>query len=115
MRLLAFRARGTGAHGGLVRRVIVASGLLLILISSAFAVLFHSIVGLRRAQRLAQRSEELLRTADQVEHRVLGLGADSRGHELTGQRQILKRWQAAEATFPKEAATLTRLTQSSPE
>ncbi|WP_258055845.1 HAMP domain-containing protein [Streptomyces sp. Ru62] len=112
MRPLASRARGTGANGDLVRRVIVASGFLVLLISSAFAVLFRCSVDLRASQRLAQQSEELLLAADQVRHSVVSLQADLRGYELTGREQFIKRWQVAQAALPKEAGTLTRLANS---
>ncbi|MEV8558397.1 HAMP domain-containing protein [Streptomyces sp. NPDC051917] len=115
MRPLASHARGTGANGGLVRRVVVACGLLVLLISSAFAVLFRSDVDLRATQRLAQRSEELLIAANQVEHQVLNLERDLRDYELTRQQQFIRRWQVAQAAFPKEARALTRLAKSSPE
>jgi signal transduction histidine kinase len=115
VRLLASHARGTGANGGLVRRMVVASGFLVLLICSAFAVLFRSVVDLRDTQQLAQRSEELLIAANQVERRVLSLQTDLHDYELTGQQQFIKRWQVAQAAFPKEAGALTRIAESSPE
>lgn len=112
MRPLAFRALGTGANGDLVRRVVVASGFLLLLIGSAFVILFRSSVDLRASQRLAQRSEELLLAANQVQRRTLSLQADLRGYELTGRERFIKRWQAAQAALPKEVETLTHLANS---
>ncbi|MEW2513366.1 HAMP domain-containing protein [Streptomyces sp. NPDC046870] len=98
--------------GDLVRRVVVASGFLVLLISLAFALLFRSSVNLRASQRLAQRSQELLLAANQVRNSVVSLQTDMRGYELTGHTRFVKRWQAAQAALPKEIETLTRLADS---
>ncbi|MGW4599433.1 HAMP domain-containing protein [Streptomyces sp. NPDC004457] len=112
MRPLASRARGTVVAGDLARRVVVASGLLVLLISLAFAILFRSSVDLRASQRLAQRSQDLLLAANQVRHSVVSLQTDLRGYERTGHTRFVKRWQAAQAALPKEIETLTRLADS---
>ncbi|MGW9026654.1 HAMP domain-containing protein [Streptomyces sp. NPDC055722] len=115
MRPLTSPAQRTGANSGLARRMIVVSSLLVLLIGSAFAVLFRSVVALRATQQHAQQSEELLMAVNQVQRQFLNLETDLRGYALTGQQQYNVRWQAAQAAFPKEAGALTRLAGSSPE
>lgn len=115
MRALPSHTRKAGANGRLARRMIVASVVVVVVISSAFAVLFRSVVDLRAAQRLAHRSEGLVITAIQAEGRIHWLETQVRDHALTGQPQFLQSLRAAQAGFAEEAAALTHLTRGNPE
>ncbi|MET8783835.1 HAMP domain-containing protein [Streptomyces sp. NPDC004589] len=95
--------------------MIVVSTLLMLLIGSAFAVLFRSVADLRATQRLAQQSQGLLMAVNQVQRQFFNLETDARGYALTGQPQYNTRWQVAQAAFPKEAVALTRLAGSNAE
>ncbi|MER6532285.1 HAMP domain-containing protein [Streptomyces sp. 900105755] len=114
MHLLASRTRRTGGVRGVVRRLIVASSLLVLPIGIAFAILLHSAVDLRAVHQLAQNSEEVRIVANQEEQQVLAFDTDLHGYALTGQPQYVKRWQNSVAAFPKEADKLKSLTAHSP-
>ena len=96
--------------GGLARRMAVASGLLSLIISAAFAVLLVSIADLRASERLARHSEEVLAAANQLERLVIDLETGMRGFVITGQEQFLQPWRAAQEALPEASATLEELT-----
>ncbi len=56
-----------GVRGGLTGRMVVGSGLLLVVVGVAFAVLLVSVAELRTATRLARHSQEVLVAANQLE------------------------------------------------
>jgi signal transduction histidine kinase len=96
--------------GGLARRMVVASGLLALVVSTAFAVLLLSVADLREATQLARHSEEVLATANQLERLVVDLEAGERGFVLTGQERFLQPWQAAQDALPEASSRLEQLT-----
>ena len=51
-------------RGGLTRRMLVASGLLALIIATAFAVLLSSVADLNTSQDRARQSEEVLVVAN---------------------------------------------------
>src|SRR6266545_355779 len=67
-----------GVRGGLTGRMVVGSGLLLVVVGVAFAVLLVSVAELRTATRLARHSQEVLVAASQLERLVAGDPAQQR-------------------------------------
>ncbi|GAA4568917.1 CHASE3 domain-containing protein [Planotetraspora kaengkrachanensis] len=96
-------------RGGLTGRTVVASALLLILISGAFAVLVLALAGLREAVDLRRQSREMLVSANYVERLVVDLETGQRGFVLTGEERFLQPWNHARAVIPKQTAALQRL------
>jgi CHASE3 domain sensor protein len=86
--------------GGLTRRMVVASGLLALVIGTAFAVLLVSVADLRAQERLTARSQQVLVSANQLERLVVDLETGVRGYVITGKGQFLQPWLAARAAFP---------------
>jgi len=101
-------------RGGVARRVVVASGLLMLLVGAAFAVLLYSVADLRKSERLARHSQEVLATANQLERLVVDLETGQRGFVITGQEQFLEPYHAATAAFPQRARMLERLIADNP-
>ena len=97
-------------RGGLTRRMVVSSGLLMLLVGAAFAVLLVAIADLRTSARLARHSEEVLAAANQLERLIVDLETGQRGFVITGQDRFLQPWQAARIAIPEQATTLERLT-----
>jgi signal transduction histidine kinase len=95
--------------------MVVASGLLMLLIAVAFAVLLFSVGDLRRSERLARHSEEVLASANQLERLVVDLETGLRGFVITGQERFLEPWQAAKVAVPDQARALERLVADDPE
>jgi CHASE3 domain sensor protein len=100
--------------GGLARRMGVASGLLTLMVGTAFAVLLLSVIDLRASERLARHSEEVLATANQLERLIVDLETGQRGFVITGQEHFLEPWQAARIAVPEQIGTLERLVADDP-
>src|SRR6266542_3679314 len=84
-----------GVRGGLTGRMVVGSGLLLVVVGVAFAVLLVSVAELRTATRLARHSQEVLVAANQLERLVIDLETGQRGFVITGQERFLGPWRGA--------------------
>jgi CHASE3 domain sensor protein len=103
------RRRWADGRGGLTRRAVVASALLLILIGGAFAFLVLAIMGLRQAVDLANHSRHVLATANYLERLVIDLETGQRGFIIAGDARFLQPWTQARAAIPVQSATLERL------
>ncbi len=99
--------------GGLTRRMVVASGLLALVIGTAFAVLLVSVADLRAQERLTARSQQVLVSANQLERLVVDLETGVRGYVITGKGQFLQPWLAARAALPGVSRNLEALTAGS--
>jgi len=102
-------------RGGLTRRMLVASGLLAVVIATAFAVLLSSVADLNASQDRARRSEEVLIVANRLERLVVDLESGQRGFVITGQRRFLQPWSDAQVAFPGQAKNLQQLVADNPE
>jgi signal transduction histidine kinase len=96
------------------RRVVIASGLLLLMVGAAFAVLLFAVADLRTSERSLQDSREVLATANQLERLVVDLETGQRGFILTGQARFLEPWNAARAALPEQSRTLEQLVADDP-
>jgi signal transduction histidine kinase/CHASE3 domain sensor protein len=101
--------------GGLSGRMLLASGLLMLILGAAFAVLLIAVDDLRAAARDAQASEEVLVTASELERLVVDLETGVRGFVLTGEDQFLEPWDTARRSLPAHAAALERQSAGDPE
>jgi len=113
--LAASYPRETRVSGGLTGRTVVASGLLVLMVGAAFAVLLFAVADLRTSERLARHSQEVLATATQLERLIVDLETGQRGFTITGQERFLEPWQTARMAVPEEARTLERLVADNPE
>src|SRR5687767_11929274 len=89
--------------------MLVASGLLAPVVAIAFAVLLSAVLHLRRLERDARPAQNVPVLANRSERLIVDAESGQRGYLLTGREEFLQPWQAAQAGFPGEAATLTRL------
>ena len=96
------------------RRVVIASGLLLLLVGAAFAVLLFAVADLRTSEGRVQDSREVLATANQLERLVVDLETGQRGFIITGQARFLQPWNAARAALPGQSRTLEQLLADNP-
>ena len=90
-------------------RMALASVLLAVLVSSAFAVLLLAISELRKSGRLVTQSRQELAAADSLEELVIDLETGVRGFVIARQERFLEPWRSARAEFPAEAGALERL------
>ena len=94
--------------------MLIASGLLALLIGTAFAVLLSSVADLRASERRARRSEEVLVVANRLERLVVDLESAQRGFVITNQERFLQPWRDARTALPGEGGTLERWSPTVP-
>ncbi|MDT7628758.1 MAG: hypothetical protein QOI50_688 [Pseudonocardiales bacterium] len=99
-------------RGGLTRRMVIASALLTLLTSAAFAVLLLTIGDQRSSAQLARNSQEVLAAAARVERLLVDIETGTRGYLLTGEDRFLQPAHAGEASFPQASSELVDLTKS---
>ena len=92
-----------------MRRMVIASALLAVIVGAAFAVLLLAIGDLRDSARLATDAREELAAADGLEKLVIDLETGVRGFVITGEERFLEPWSAARTAFPKQADRLVGL------
>jgi signal transduction histidine kinase len=97
-------------RGRLTTRVLVASGLLVVLVSAAFAVLLVAIDDMRDSARLVRHSRTELAAANRVEKLVIDLETGERGFVITHRESFLAPWHAARRRIPSDARRLVSLT-----
>ncbi|GAA1625282.1 hypothetical protein GCM10009744_11360 [Kribbella alba] len=97
-------------RGGLTRRMIIASGLLTLLTTAAFAVLLLAIRDQRSSAQLARHSQEVLAASNRVERLLVDIETGTRGYLLTGEDQFLQPAHAGEAGFAVASSELVDLT-----
>jgi signal transduction histidine kinase len=98
-------------RGGLTRRTVVASALLALLTSGAFAVLLLAIRDQRSSAQLALHSQEVLAAANRCERLLVDIETGTRGYLLTGEDRFLQPAAAGEAGFAQATTDLVSLTQ----
>lgn len=112
-RRLSVKRGGPGElRGGLTRRVGVASGLLVLLVAAAFAVLLLAIEDMRASSREVLNSRSELTAAGRLEKLVIDLETGQRGFVITGRERFLAPWHAARRRWPAEARRLVELTDN---
>jgi signal transduction histidine kinase len=94
---------------GLAFRTIVASGLLAILVGTAFALLVRAIGEERDSAQLATHSQEVIGAASGLERLVLDLETGHRGYLITRDARFLEPWRRALAAYPAAIRNLNRL------
>jgi signal transduction histidine kinase len=94
---------------GLIGRTVVASGLLVVVVGGAFAVLLAAIDELRETNRLSSQSEQALVAANNLERLVIDLETGSRGFLITGEERFLEPWEAARTAVPGLSRELAAL------
>jgi signal transduction histidine kinase len=98
-------------RGGLTRRMAIASALLTLLTSAAFAVLLLTIRDQRSSAQLARNSQEVLAAAARVERLLVDIETGTRGYLLTGEDRFLQPAHAGEASFAQASSELVDLTK----
>ena len=97
-------------RGSLTRRMVIASALLTLLTSAAFAVLLLAIRDQRSSAQLDRHSQEVLVAAARVERLLVDIETGTRGYLLTGDDRFLQPAQAGEADFAQASSQLVALT-----
>lgn len=104
----------SGPRGGLTRRLVFASGSLVLLAIGAYALLFSIIMDLRASAAAANRSRAVLSSVNRLERLATDLETDIRGFVITGDKRLLEPLDGAQADAIAEGRTLIRLTDGDP-
>ncbi len=96
---------------GLTGRMIIASALLTLLTSAAFAVMLLAIRDQRSSAQLARHSQEVLAAANRVERLLVDIETGTRGYLLTGDDQFMQPAHAGETGFAQASSELVDLTK----
>ena len=95
--------------GGLTRRVVVASAVLVVLIGGAFAVLLVALESMRDSGALARHSRVELSAANRLEKLVVDVETGQRGFVITHEPRFLAPWRVARSAFPVAGRRLLSL------
>jgi signal transduction histidine kinase len=98
-------------RGSLTHRMVIASALLTLLTSAAFAVLLLAIRDQRSSAELARHSQEVLVAGARVERHLVDIETGTRGYLLTGDDRFLQPAHAGEAGFAQASSELVDLTK----
>ncbi|GAA1276233.1 hypothetical protein GCM10009609_44060 [Pseudonocardia aurantiaca] len=98
-------------RGSLTRRMVIASALLTLLTSAAFAVLVLAIRDQRSSAELARQSQEVLVATARVERALVDIETGTRGYLLTGDDRFLQPAHAGEVAFAQASSELVNLTR----
>jgi signal transduction histidine kinase len=95
--------------GGLAGRMLLASGLLIVVVAAVFGVLLFAIYDLQQSANVARDTREELIVLDAVEKLVIDLETGLRGYVITGERPFLAPWNAASTALPQRTGALERI------
>jgi signal transduction histidine kinase len=101
---------GSGPRGGLTRRIVFASGVVVLLAIGAYALLFAVIIDLRDSANVANRSKAIQSSANRLERLVTDLETNVRGFIITGDKRLLTPLDDVQKDALTEGRTLARLT-----
>jgi signal transduction histidine kinase len=94
---------------GLMRRTVIASALLAVLVGAGFAVLLRAIQVQRDAAARTSHSQDVLASANQLERLVLDLETGQRGFLITHRDRFLAPWEQARRELPGATSRFVRL------
>ena len=92
--------------------MVIASGVVLVIVAAAFAVLLVAIEDMRDSARQADHSQAELTAAAALERRVVDLESGARGFVITGEERFLGPWTAARRAIPGDSMRLVGLTDN---
>jgi CHASE3 domain sensor protein len=94
-----------------MRRILLASGVLVFLMGVVFSILILAIGSLRETSLLSQQSQEVLAVANTLERLVLDVETGQRGFVITREPRFLEPWDAARRRIPEVGRELLSLTE----
>ncbi|HEY6607541.1 MAG TPA: ATP-binding protein [Gaiellaceae bacterium] len=101
-------------RSGLVRQLTLSAIAVAVGLAVLFAVLFYAIVSLRDRSLEAQRSQQVIAAASELQTLVVDMETGVRGFILTDDEKYLDPWRNALRRYPRARSTLLRLTEGNP-
>jgi len=94
--------------------MLLASAVVILVVSAAFAVVYEAVGELRTASRLATHSQEVIASANGTEKLVLDLETGQRGFLVANRERFLEPWDEGRRLLPARSARLIRLVADNP-
>src|SRR6267378_1741951 len=94
---------------GLVPRILIAGGIVVVFLIAEFVLVLHSFQRVRSLTRSEQRAEQSVVAANRVEKLILDVETGTRGYVITRDRGFLEPWRTAQAQLPTETRLLAAL------
>jgi two-component system sensor histidine kinase/response regulator len=94
---------------GLTGRILIGGGIIALIFAIQFVLVIRSFESIRHDTRQEQTAQQSVVAAIRVEKLLLDLETGTRGYVITGDKQFLQPWQAAQRSLPGEVARLNAL------
>src|SRR5262245_54259611 len=107
--LLAGEPTGAGVRAGLTTRLLIATGVVAVMVTTAFVFLFFAITSVHRARDMATHSADESYVARDVRRMLGDIETSQRGYIITGDRSFLAPWEAARQKLPERLTTLRNM------
>ena len=93
-------------RAGLTTRLLLATGVVAVIVTTAFAVLYFSMAAVHRARDLAMHSAEEIYVARDTRRMLVDMETSERGFIITGEQSFLAPWDVARQQLPERLRTL---------
>jgi signal transduction histidine kinase len=100
---------GARAGTGLIRRTVVAGGVLALVVGVAFTVVLLAIGDLHDSAVLASESDRVTAAGNRLERLIIDIETGLRGFLITGEDRFLAPWNDARSAFPRQAQMFEQL------
>jgi CHASE3 domain sensor protein len=94
---------------GLMGRILLGGGILVLVLSLEFVLVVHSFRSVQRFTRSEQRAEQTVVVGTEIEKLVLDLETGTRGYVISRDPSFLQPWRQAQRDLPGKSRSLRRL------
>jgi signal transduction histidine kinase/CHASE3 domain sensor protein len=99
-------SRWAKMRAGLTARLLLATGVLVLVATAAYVALYVTLTGLSRARAVATHSVEEVNVTRDVRRLLIDMETGQRGFIITGEPSFLEEWENGRRTVPERVATL---------
>lgn len=104
-----FPSRWAKRRAGLTARLLLATGVLVLVAIAAYVALYVALTDLSRARAVATHSLQEVNVARDVRRLLIDMETGQRGFIITGEPRFLEQWEIGRRTLPESVATLRRI------
>jgi signal transduction histidine kinase/CHASE3 domain sensor protein len=102
-------SRWAKMRAGLTTRLLLATGVLVLVVIAAYVALSVALTGLSRARAAATHSVQEVDVARDVRRLLIDMETGQRGFIITGEPSFLEPWEIGRRTLPERVATLRKI------
>jgi signal transduction histidine kinase len=104
-----FRSKWAKMRTGLTARLLLATGVLVLVVIAAYVALYVALTDLSRASAAATHSVQEVNVARDVRRLLSDMETGQRGFIITGEPRFLEPWEIGRRTLPERVATLRKI------